>query len=113
MTPGGNGIDTIWLRCHVSSVPTVVSGDFEWDDAKAASNLAKHGVSFDEAATALVDPAAVFLDDGEHPDRVIAIGMSAAARVLCVVHVERGARERIISARCATAPEESLYRGGP
>ena len=74
-----HGIDAIWFWCHIFGVPTVVSGDFEWNDAKAASNLAKHGVSFDEAATALVDPAAVFLDDGEHPDRVIAIGMFAAA----------------------------------
>jgi len=94
-------------------VPTVVSGDFEWDDAKAARNLAKHGVSFDEAMTALVDPRAIFIDDGGNPGRFVAIGMSAAARVLYVVHVERGAQDRIISARPATAPEESLYTGGP
>lgn len=44
---------------------------------------------------------------------IIAIGMSAGARVLFVVHVERGTRDRIISARCATAAEESIYPGGP
>jgi hypothetical protein len=88
---------------------TVVEGDFEWDAAKAASNVAKHGVSFEEAATALVDPDATFLQDQLDPDRLIAIGMSANARVLVVVHVERGARDRIISARPATRTEQAAY----
>jgi len=43
---------------------TVVEGDFEWDSDKATSNLAKHGVSFAEAATVFADPFAVYLDDG-------------------------------------------------
>jgi Ribonuclease toxin, BrnT, of type II toxin-antitoxin system len=43
---------------------SVVEGDFEWDAAKAASNLTKHGVSFFEAATVFADPFAVYLDDG-------------------------------------------------
>src|SRR5258708_37652847 len=88
-----DGIDTILVWCHIPLMPTVVSGDFEWDDAKAASNLAKHGVAFDEAVTALVDPYAVYVGDSANPGCFIAIGMSVAARVLCVVHVERGARE--------------------
>ena len=95
-----------------SPVATVVSGDFEWDDAKAATNLMKHGVSFDEAVTALLDPTAFFVEDSAHPGRFAVIGMSAGVRVLYVVHVERGARERIISARLATATEETLYSGG-
>jgi uncharacterized DUF497 family protein len=45
-------------------MPTVVEGDFEWDSAKAVSNLEKHGVSFPEAATVFADPMAVYLDDG-------------------------------------------------
>ena len=45
-------------------MPTVFDGDFEWDSAKAASNLAKHGVSFPEAATVFADPYAVYLADG-------------------------------------------------
>lgn len=45
-------------------MPTVVEGDFEWDPAKAQSNLGKHGVSFPEAATVFADPMAVYLDDG-------------------------------------------------
>jgi uncharacterized protein len=90
-------------------VVTVVQGDFEWDDAKAESNLAKHGVSFEEAATVFADGAAIFLDDPRNVDRFIVIGMSAAPRVLFVVHVIRGERERIISARPATASEERYY----
>jgi hypothetical protein len=45
-------------------MPTVVEGDFEWDSTNAASNLAKHGVSFSEAATVFADPMAIYLGDG-------------------------------------------------
>jgi len=63
--------------------------------------------------TAVVDPNAIFLADDAGPDRFIAIGMSASARVLHVVHIERGARDRIISARPATPFEETVYTAGP
>jgi hypothetical protein len=60
----------------------VIDGDFEWDDQKARNNLAKHGVSFEEAQSALVDPAAVFFsDDDFDEERFIAIGMSIRARL--------------------------------
>jgi uncharacterized protein len=96
---------TTWLV-----VATVIYGDFEWDEAKALSNTAKHGVSFEEAATAVVDPNGLFLeDDSRGETRFAVIGMSERARVLFVVHVERGRRDRIISARLATKPEELLY----
>ena len=92
---------------------TIVYGDFEWDDAKAAANRAKHGISFEEAATAVVDPNAVFLaDDSGNEQRLVAIGMSKQVRVLFVVHVGRGQRDRIISARVATRAEEILYEQG-
>jgi uncharacterized DUF497 family protein len=94
-------------------VATVVQGDFEWNHAKAESNLAKHGVSFEEAATVFADRAAVFLDDPTAADQFVVIGMSARPRVLFVVHVIRGERERIISARSATATEERLYIPAP
>jgi uncharacterized DUF497 family protein len=90
-------------------VATVVQGDFEWDDAKAEGNIAKHGVTFEEAATAITDPDAVFLGDPAHPDRFAAIGASAKGRTLYVVHVEHGQRDRIISARRATSAEETIY----
>lgn len=52
-------------------MPTVVYGDFEWDEAKAIANAAKHGVGFEEAAQALTDPHAVDLSDAVYPDRVV------------------------------------------
>lgn len=95
-------------------MPQVVFGNYEWDDVQAALNLQKHGVSFAEAVSALDDPRAVYVDAGEDVEpRFAAIGMSAATRLLFVVHVERGERDRIISARLATADEETLYTKGP
>jgi uncharacterized protein len=91
---------------------TVVEGDFEWDSTKAASNLLKHGVSFPEAATVFADPFAVYLDDGSGVGRMVVIGTSLRERVLFVVHVERGERDRIISARRATAGERAVYETG-
>lgn len=92
---------------------TIVYGDFEWDEAKAATNLAKHGISFEEAVTAVVDPNALFLaDDAGAEQRLVAIGMSEQMRILFVVHIERGQRDRIISARVATRAEETLYEQG-
>ena len=93
-------------------MPTVVEGDFEWDSEKAASNLVKHGVSFPEAATVFADPLAVYLDDGSGLGNMVVIGTSLQERVLCVVHVERGERDRIISARSSTAGEREKYESG-
>jgi uncharacterized DUF497 family protein len=93
-------------------VATVVEGDFEWDEQKARSNLEKHGVSFPEAATVFADPAAVYLDDGTATDRMVVIGTSLRDRLLYVVHVERGLRDRIISARPATRAERDVYETG-
>ena len=66
--------------------------DFEWDGAKAAANLAKHGVSFEQARDAFDDPFAIdFVDDrgdyGEH--RLILLGM-VESRLLVVAHTSRG-----------------------
>lgn len=93
-------------------MPTVVEGDFEWDSDKAAANLVKHGVSLAEAATVFADPLAVYLDDGSGIGRTVVIGTSLRERVLYVVHVERGERDRIISARSATAAERAVYETG-
>lgn len=94
------------------AMPTVVEGDFEWDSAKASSNIEKHGVSFPEAATVFADPMAVYLDDGSGTGNMVVIGASLRERVLFVVHVERGERDRIISARVASADERAVYDGG-
>ncbi len=87
---------------------------FEWDDAKAESNMAKHDVSFDEAATVFYDPHAVIVDDDTHSydeDGFVIVGLSAVARVLTVCHCYRSTNEiiRIISARRATRNEETQY----
>ena len=91
---------------------TVVEGDFEWDSAKAASNLVKHGVSFAEATTVFADPMAIYLDEGSGIGRMVVIGRSLRERVLYVVSVERRQRDRIISARSATAAERAIYETG-
>ena len=90
---------------------TVISGDFEWDDVKAAQNLRDHGVSFDEAITAFEDKHHQIFDDGSRRDRFVLIGFSVSGHLLTVVHVERGERDRIISAWPATNFEQRLYEG--
>jgi len=67
--------------------PTVIRGDFEWEDAKAKANLEKHGVSFEEAATALADPGVVLFDDDSGPGVMKAVGNSRRRATF-----DRGAR---------------------
>ena len=85
---------------------------FEWDPAKAARNLAKHGVSFDEASTVFGDPLAGTILDPQHSDeepRFVTIGLSTSRRLVTVAHAEREDRIRIISARRATRRERRKY----
>ena len=85
---------------------------FDWDEAKAALNLVKHGVSFEEAATVFGDPLALTLNDPDHSAderRLLTFGISNRRRVLLVVNLERGRMLRIISARKATKHERSIY----
>jgi len=89
--------------------------EFEWDPAKAATNLRKHGVSFDEAATAFADPLASTITDRAHSideERLVIFGTSERSRVLAVMFTERGPRVRVISAREATRPEREAYEAG-
>jgi uncharacterized protein len=88
---------------------TVGFGDFEWDEDKAHSNLEKHGVSFEEASSVFLDPYFLATDDPTAPDRFIALGFSHLARLLFVVHLERGQKVRIISARRASRAERKSY----
>ena len=86
--------------------------EFEWDAGKAASNLAKHGVSFAEAMTVFGDPLELTIPDPVHSDaesRFVSIGFSEAGRFVAVVYTERGLRVRIISARQATPRERGQY----
>jgi uncharacterized DUF497 family protein len=85
---------------------------FEWDTNKAAKNIKKHQVSFDEAATVFDDPLFITFVDEEHSveeERYITIGLSKGGRLLMVAHTDRGGRIRIISARKATKKEEQFY----
>ena len=86
--------------------------EVEWDAGKAAANLEKHGVPFEEAATSLLDPMALAREDerSEGEVRWVLLGMSATARLLTVVYTWRSEhRIRLISARKATRKEASFY----
>ncbi len=88
---------------------------FEWDPAKAAENLAKHGVSFEEAATVFRDTLSVTGEDPDHSvdeERFVIFGVSTTGRLLVVAHTERGDTIRIISARPATPGERKIYEEG-
>ena len=85
--------------------------EFEWDDRKAARNLADHGVSFEAARRAFDDEFSVARDDfreGYDEDRYSLIGM-VDSRLLYVAYTFRGERIRIISARGAEPYEQRLY----
>ena len=86
----------------------------EWDDRKAKANAQKHGVGFEEAASAFYDPKAIVITDPDHSteeDRFILLGMSWAPRLLVVCHCYREASGviRIISARKANSVERRQY----
>ena len=86
--------------------------EFEWDPKKAAANLTKHGVSFQEATTVFDDLLSVTVPDPDHSfeeNRLILVGESHRGRVLIVSHVERGERIRIVSARELTRAERDVY----
>ena len=86
--------------------------NFAWDRTKAARNLAKHGVSFDEAATSFDDPLYLDFFDPEHSEeehRYIRVGCSEQGRILVVSYTEREGVMRLISARPATRKEREAY----
>lgn len=87
---------------------------FEWDSRKAAANVKKHGISFEEAQSVFYDEFAVQFFDDDHSsseERFLLLGMSTGARLLLVCHCERdaGTTIRIISARKATRGESIFY----
>jgi len=84
---------------------------FEWNALKAAGNLRKHGVSFDEAASVFIDPLSATGDDPDHSleeRRFVTFGMSPSGRLLVVAHTEVDDAIRIITAREATRSERKL-----
>ena len=88
--------------------------EFEWEPKKAAANLKKHGVSFEEASTAFWDDHALVIDDPDHSldeERFVLLGLSSNVRLVTVVHCFGGKHDviRIISARRATPGEQTSY----
>ncbi len=88
---------------------------FEWDEPKAASNVRKHGVSFDEAGSVFLDSLAVSGPDPDHSigeSRSVTFGMSSLGRLLALSHTYRPGAIRIFSARRVTRTERNLYEEG-
>ena len=88
--------------------------EFEWDVNKAAANLRKHEVSFNEASTVFADPLAMLVPDPDHSigeRRHLVLGTSSRGRLLVVSHAERPGT-RLTSACPATRNERRQYEQG-
>lgn len=88
---------------------------FEWNENKAASNLSKHGVTFEEAKTVFDDPLYIDFYDPDHSEsekRYLIVGESKRGRLLIVSYTERGDSIRLISAREVTRAEREAYEEG-
>ena len=86
--------------------------EFEWNPQKAAANLAKHAVSFEDEATVFGDPLGRIMADPRHSaeeQRLVLLGLSQSKHLLAVMYVNRGETLRIISARRATRRERRDY----
>lgn len=95
--------------CYTAAV------DVEWDEAKAAANFEKHGVSFADAATIFDDPLYVDFYDPDHSsdeNRYLMIGTSKEGHLLIVSYTERNDVIRLISAREVTSTERKAYEEG-
>lgn len=105
----------------MTTAPAGARLEFVWDPVKASSNLAKHGVAFDQAATVFADALALTVFDGEHStyeERWFTMGACSLGKLLAVSHTytasgSGGARVRIISARGATRNERRQYEQEP
>jgi len=89
----------------------MVDDDFEWDEAKAAANIRKHKISFQEACRVFDDLFVLIeqdLNEDFGEDRYIATGLVEGV-LLTVIYTERGVRIRIISARKADSNEQREY----
>jgi uncharacterized DUF497 family protein len=88
---------------------------FSWDPKKAAANLKKHGVSFEEASTVFHDTLSITGSDPDHSgqeQRFVTFGNSSQNRLLVVAHTDEGETIRMISARLVTRQERSIYEEG-
>jgi uncharacterized DUF497 family protein len=88
---------------------------FEWDPEKARRNLARHGVSFDEASSAFADPLSLTIDDPDHSQgehRLLLLGETYSGKLVVVAHLADDETVRIISARLAERHERRTYEDG-
>ena len=86
--------------------------EFVWNHKKAETNLKKHGVSFQEAATVFGDILSITYNDPDHSineHRMLTFGLSRTERLLIVSHIEENETIRIISARFMTKKERQIY----
>ncbi|MGQ0802162.1 MAG: BrnT family toxin [Pseudomarimonas sp.] len=98
--------------------PPTMELDITWDVAKAQSNLSKHGVSFTQAASVLLDPLALTVFDTAHSEqeeRWFTIGQALGGTLLAIAHTYQTtgpatATVRLISARTATRHEREQYQ---
>lgn len=89
-----------------------MSTEFDWDPVKAKVNLVKHRVSFDEAASAFLDPMALSGPDPDHSpveSRFLTFAYSRLGQLLAISHTYRPGSIRLISARRVTRTERKLY----
>jgi uncharacterized DUF497 family protein len=87
----------------------------DWDARKAAANLRKHAVSFEEASSVFSDPLSATGNDPDHSfaeKLFVTFGVSSSGRLLVIAHAEQDDGIRIISARKATRAERKLYEEG-
>ena len=85
---------------------------FEWDRRKAVLNIKKHGMSFEDAATAFGDPLSVTIHDPKHSDdedRFLLLGETQDKKLVVVAHTDRKDTIRLINARPATRQERKDY----
>lgn len=99
------GLDQYAYKIHTKRM------EVEFDPEKAASNLRKHRVSFSHAEQALRDPMGLTIEDpdSEGEPRFVTLGADSLGRILVVIHIPRGDRIRIISARKASPSEAKNY----
>ena len=90
--------------------------EFEWDPKKEEGNQEKHGISFNEAATAFDDELQTTISDPDHSmgeHRYLTIGQTIRGRLIVISHTEdEDDHVRIISARHPTAMERRTYEEG-
>lgn len=98
----------LYIQLDILMEASVDDIEFEWDGKKAASNLRKHGIDFEDAIAVFEGPVLEIRSDRKGEVRYMAIG-EAEGRVIGVIYTPREGRYRIISARKATKHERSTY----